>query len=288
MKKILFIIISLFFVILSVTYPLTLIGTIIGVYGYYQIRKNDNGEKPGTWPTLVVLAGLVIVMMITVSVKPSLPSHTVSSIKNDHFNKAEKVTQENDFTKERNTAQPFHNKPLLAKEIEKTSSLKRLSAHVVRIIDGDTIKVLMNGREETIRLILVDTPETKHPDLGVQPYGPEASAFTKKRLTGKDIQIEPGIDQRDQFGRLLAYIYLDDEMFNKMLVEEGYARVAVYPPNTKYLDEFKQIEKKAKKSEIGIWQYENYVTEKGYNEPKKTEENEGDNSTPQLTSKKKD
>ncbi|OAH57791.1 MULTISPECIES: thermonuclease family protein [Bacillaceae] len=141
-----------------------------------------------------------------------------------------------------------------------------IAATVIRVVDGDTIKVTMDGKEETVRLILVDTPETKHPQKGVQPFGPEASAFTTEQLAGKEVKIEPGIEERDRYGRLLAYVYVaGDKMFNKMLLEKGLARVAVYPPNTQYLDEFEKIQADAKSKAIGIWSVENYVTDDGYN-----------------------
>ncbi|KAB2486574.1 thermonuclease family protein [Priestia endophytica] len=150
------------------------------------------------------------------------------------------------------------------KESETASS--RIQATVTRVVDGDTLRATVNGKEEKVRLILVDTPETVHPSKPVQPVGPEASSFTKKMLSNKKIEIEPGVQERDRYGRLLAYIYVDGKMFNKILIEKGLARVAVFPPNTRYLDEFKALEQKAKAAKLGIWQYENYVTDKGYND----------------------
>jgi micrococcal nuclease len=142
-----------------------------------------------------------------------------------------------------------------------------IPAYVYQTVDGDTVKVKINNREETIRMILVDTPETKHPSKPEQPFGKEASEFTRNTLLNKHVDIELGIQERDKYGRLLAYIYIDGKMFNKMLVEKGLARVAVFPPNTKYLDEFKALESKAKQQAIGIWSIENYVEEDGFNTP---------------------
>ncbi|OIK08294.1 hypothetical protein BIV60_26750 [Bacillus sp. MUM 116] len=146
---------------------------------------------------------------------------------------------------------------------------KLLPATIVKNIDGDTVVINLNGREEKVRMLCVDTPETHHPRLGVQPFGPEASAYTKQILpVGKKVQIETGIgDGRDKYGRLLAYIYVDGKMFNEMLLEKGLARVAyVYAPNTKYVDQFYTIQKKAQKQGIGIWSIENYAKEDGYHE----------------------
>jgi len=143
----------------------------------------------------------------------------------------------------------------------------RFAGEVLKNVDGDTIVVKLEGREEKIRLLCVDTPETQHPRLGVQPFGPEASDFAKEILApGTKIEVEPGINWgRDKYGRLLAYIYVEGEMFNEMLLEKGLARVAyVYPPNTKYVDRFYEIQDKAKKQEAGIWSIENYATEEGF------------------------
>jgi micrococcal nuclease len=140
-----------------------------------------------------------------------------------------------------------------------------LPAKIISVIDGDTMKVKVNGKEETIRLLLVDTPETKHPNKPVQPFGPEASVFAKKTLEGKDVQIEIDVSERDKYGRLLAYLWIDGKMFNEMLLEKGLARVAyIYSPNVKYVDQFREIQKKAQIAGVGIWSIENYAQEDGY------------------------
>ncbi|MDS9470944.1 thermonuclease family protein [Sporosarcina pasteurii] len=146
------------------------------------------------------------------------------------------------------------------------SDVQGIKTKVKRVIDGDTIIVKMDGKEERVRLILVDTPETKHPQMGVQPFGPEASAFTTEQLEGKVITLEVGVQERDRYGRVLAYVWIGDKLFNQTLLEKGLARVAVYPPNTKYLDEFKAAQNNAKKKAVGIWSIENYVSAKGFND----------------------
>lgn len=141
-------------------------------------------------------------------------------------------------------------------------------ASFVRVIDGDTLVATINGKEEYIRLLLVDTPETKHPDKEVQPFGPEASQLMKDTFSPSDsIQIEFGTEKRDKYDRLLAYVYTEDgNMFNKMLLEKGLARVAyVYPPNDKYVEEFRELESEVQNKEIGIWSIDGYVTEDGFN-----------------------
>lgn len=127
-----------------------------------------------------------------------------------------------------------------------------IKAKITKVIDGDTIIISTNAKKEKVRLILVDTPETKHPQMGVQPFGPEAAAFKTEQLEGKEIIVEDGIQARDKYGRVLAYVWIGDKLFNQTLLEKGLARVAVYPPNIKYLDEFTTLQDTAKKKEIGI------------------------------------
>jgi micrococcal nuclease len=139
------------------------------------------------------------------------------------------------------------------------------SVKVVEVVDGDTIKVQMNGKTETVRLLLVDTPESVHPTKPVQPFSKEASQFTKELLNGADVELELGIGERDKYGRLLAYVYADGKSVQEALLEKGLARVAyIYEPNTKYVDEYQDIQSKAQKEGVGIWSLENYVQEDGY------------------------
>lgn len=139
------------------------------------------------------------------------------------------------------------------------------TAIVTNVVDGDTIDVSFHNQKERVRLLLVDTPETKHPSKPVQPFGPEASQFAKETLEGKEVELEFDVSERDKYGRLLAYVWIDGKMFNEMLLEKGLARVAyVFAPNTKYVDRFYEIQKKAQKEGIGIWSIENYVQEDGF------------------------
>lgn len=125
---------------------------------------------------------------------------------------------------------------------------------VTRVVDGDTIKVDFNGKEESLRLIGVDTPESVHPDASKNvPDGKTASDFTKSRLEGKEIAIEFDVQERDQYGRLLGYVWHNGEMFNKTLLKEGYAKVATYPPNVKYVNDFTKLQEQARNSKKGFW-----------------------------------
>lgn len=151
---------------------------------------------------------------------------------------------------------------------------KYLTAKVTKVVDGDTIDVLIGDKKETVRFVLVDTPETKHPSKPIEPFGPEASEFTTDMLEGKEVKLEKDVSERDKYGRLLMYVWLDDKMVNELLLEKGLARVAIYQPDVKYVDKFREIQKKAQQAGTGIWSIENYAKDDGYHPEvmKKTEE----------------
>jgi micrococcal nuclease len=123
---------------------------------------------------------------------------------------------------------------------------------VTRVVDGDTIDISpsVEGRSR-VRLIGMDTPEVH---FGTQPYGPEASAFAKQVLSGEEVRLELDVQKIDPYGRLLAYVYLPDgQMFNETLLEEGYAQVATFPPNVKYVDRFLEAQREARAANRGLW-----------------------------------
>ncbi|QUE85598.1 thermonuclease family protein [Exiguobacterium alkaliphilum] len=136
-----------------------------------------------------------------------------------------------------------------------------------RVVDGDTLKVeFENGATESIRLLLVDTPETSHPTLPVQPFGEAAKAFVSRWLPeGDTITLEYDVGRYDRYQRTLAYVWYDGVMVNEELLRRGLARVAyVYAPNTQHVDAFRDVERAARRQLLGIWSLENYVTGNGF------------------------
>ncbi|MNL69346.1 Thermonuclease precursor [compost metagenome] len=89
-----------------------------------------------------------------------------------------------------------------------------------------------------------------------EPYGQEASAFTRKLLQDKKVTLEFDKSERDRYGRLLAYAYIGEEMVNELLLEKGLARVAVFPPDVRYEERFRDVERKAQAAGLGIWSVE--------------------------------
>ena len=125
---------------------------------------------------------------------------------------------------------------------------------VLRVIDGDTIEVSWRDTKEKVRLIGIDTPESVHPDQNKNvPYGKIASEFTKSMLEGQTVGLEFDVQERDRYGRLLAYVYIGDIMFNKLLLDEGHASVSTFPPNVRYVSEFTDAQTAARNSGKGQW-----------------------------------
>ena len=123
------------------------------------------------------------------------------------------------------------------------------TATVTKNTDGDTLRLSGIGR---VRLIGVDTPEVYG---GVECYGREASAFTKRVLPpGTSVRYRLGVEPRDRYGRALAYVWLrDGRFFNLMLVERGYAQVLTIPPNVDFADRFRSAQRRAREADRGLW-----------------------------------
>lgn len=138
------------------------------------------------------------------------------------------------------------------------SSASMLKAKVTKVTDGDTITVKLNdGTEEKVRFIGVDTPESVHPDADRNTSeGVVVSEYTKKQLLNKTVMLELDAGERDNYGRLLAYVYLNDMMFNAKLAEEGYATQMTYQPNVRWVDLFGALVANARSNDRGLWAYD--------------------------------
>lgn len=135
---------------------------------------------------------------------------------------------------------------------------------VARVIDGDTIEIetLPTGTQtvQTVRYIGIDTPELHHPKKPVQCFGYEAMVKNKELVEGKMVRLEKDVSETDKYKRLLRYVYLTDEtstksatFINEVLVREGYAHAATFPPDVKYQNLFLEAEKDARLNKRGLW-----------------------------------
>ncbi|MBM4434098.1 MAG: hypothetical protein FJ028_03120, partial [Chloroflexi bacterium] len=138
-----------------------------------------------------------------------------------------------------------------------SASPSRQQARVVSVTDGDTIRVELEGRTVTVRYIGMDTPETVAPGRPVERYGPEATEANRRLVEGRTVTLEKDVSETDSFGRLLRYVYVDQfsgvVMVNAELVRLGYARVATYPPDVKYVSLFLDLEREARARNAGLW-----------------------------------
>jgi micrococcal nuclease len=124
---------------------------------------------------------------------------------------------------------------------------------VSRVVDGDTIEVELEGREEDVRYIGVDTPETVKPDTTVECFGPQASNFNHRLVEGREVRLVFGAERRDVYGRLLAYAYIGHRFVNAELVRRGLARTLSIPPNTRHQALFARLELSAARRGRGLW-----------------------------------
>lgn len=132
-------------------------------------------------------------------------------------------------------------------------------ATVRRVVDGDTIIVNIRGREERLRYIGIDTPESVQPDTPVECYGREAADANARLVAGRTVYLERDVSDRDRYGRLLRYVYVDDPasggrlFVNLELVAQGYAYAATFPPDVRHASTFREAEREARDAGRGLW-----------------------------------
>jgi len=126
---------------------------------------------------------------------------------------------------------------------------------VTRVVDGDTIHVRVDGEDETVRYIGVDTPETVKPNTPVECFGKKASAYNHRLLDGQRVRLRFDAERRDRYGRLLAYVYRrrDDLFVNDALVRNGYATTLTIPPNVAHEADLRVSQRRAREAQKGLW-----------------------------------
>lgn len=136
-----------------------------------------------------------------------------------------------------------------------------IPAYVSRVIDGDTIEVVLDSKKFKVRLIGINCPEYTSE---VEYYGKESTEYTTNELTNKKVYLEKDVSETDKYGRLLRYVWLEipveinideikNKMFNGVLLDNGYAMQATYPPDVKYAEIFKEISSDARSNYKGLW-----------------------------------
>ncbi|BCA85684.1 hypothetical protein EsVE80_12070 [Enterococcus saigonensis] len=142
--------------------------------------------------------------------------------------------------------------------------LKKIAVENIRNVDGDTFAFYIHNKEFKLRLLMVDTPESVKPDLPIQPFGKEASSFTKNKLKNEDVSIVFDKGQvKDKYGRYLAYVYTGDEMLQIALLKAGLGIVRyVNVGGDSYVDELMKAQNFAQQKSLGVWHEKNYISKK--------------------------
>lgn len=163
---------------------------------------------------------------------------------------------------------------------------KTIGTHVETVtlskcVDGDTARFMLNKEEIKVRFLAIDTPESVHPTKAVEAYGKDASEYTCKMLTNAEkieLEYDPKSDEKDKYGRVLAWIYVDDELLQNNLIKVGYAKVAYLYGDYLYTTMLKTSEKEAKDSKLGIWSDEEVTEVVDVKDATKEEEKEKSSS----------
>ncbi|MBH0228829.1 thermonuclease family protein [Halobacillus yeomjeoni] len=281
---------------LVISFPIASIGLIIGVaiavWGFKERSINKELGAKSKKPITIVLVGFFVVLMGLSAQGASTSPEDVA----ETSEKAEEVSSSSEEEKEpeseerkaaaaeeeKQTEADAQEKQDKAEEEKKAEEQAKAEAKakeeeeakakaeaekkknapnatVTRVVDGDTLKVNMNGKEEEIRLLLIDTPETVHPNEPVQPFGPEASQFVKDTLSGQQVRVQVGKEARDKYGRMLAYVYIGEETIQEKLLRKGLARTAYLYNDLTLLDRFHNAQANAMSSGIGVWSIPGYA-----------------------------
>jgi micrococcal nuclease len=161
-------------------------------------------------------------------------------------------------------SQPVRRLLPVGERASEAGAAERLTGRVVRAVDGDTLEVALDGgATETVRVIGVDTPETVKPDTPVQCFGPQASAFEHRTVEGRRVRLLTGVEPRDVYGRLLAYVWVLPSRSDRgprrgrflevELLRRGLARTLTFHPNDRFADRFEMLEQKSSQVGKGLW-----------------------------------
>jgi micrococcal nuclease len=130
---------------------------------------------------------------------------------------------------------------------------QRARAYVSRVVDGDTVEVRIGGREDDVRYIGIDTPESVKPEAPVECFGGQASALNQRLVEHREVRLVFDRERRDVYGRLLAYVYVGKRFVNAHLVRLGYARTLTIPPNVAHAGLFGRLARAAGRAGRGLW-----------------------------------
>lgn len=148
-------------------------------------------------------------------------------------------------------------------------NINKIEVELVATVDGDTAKFKMHGEQVTVRFLGINTKETVHPEIGEEAWGKEASDFTKEKLKNAikiELEFDSSAEEKDKYKRYLAWIWVDDELLQNLLVENGLAETYMLQNNYKYAGMLQESEEIAKNNKLGIWSEETSNIQNNENE----------------------
>lgn len=276
MKKWVWFFLAIIALLLSLIQPVLAIGLGIAVWGLYEWKVNKQLKVHSKMPPVIFIIGLAVAMIGLANmdgqeetVKTDVASEERNTEKPEDV-ELENHKEEKETLPEEQKVNKEDEKGTVGQDKEKLlQNLGLAAATVSRVVDGDTIE-LSDGSK--VRLIGVNTPEST---TRTEPYGKEASNYTKSKLEGKKVYLQKDVSETDRYGRLLRIVWLDiptdlmDEneirtkMFNADLVLNGYAEPSTYPPDVTYAEYFRKFAREAREKGTGLWSYGPEGTTKG-------------------------
>lgn len=232
----------------------------------YKVKLFKSESEDSLYDVRKALAVSLISFFILLSIGNSWSTHK----KNENIKKqqiAEEQARKKEL-EEKARQEEIRKEEEEEKKLEDNARKLIGKAKVKETTDGDTIVITIADKDYKLRMIGIDTPETKHPEKPVEFMGQEASNFTHNELYGKEVWLEKDVSETDKYQRLLRYIWLEDpetiknptyedirdKTFNGILLKEGYAKASSYPPDVKYQEYFTKIQQEAEQNKKGLWQ----------------------------------
>lgn len=214
-----------------------------------MLRNVKSHPKP---KKIKIVIFVLAILALTIEISSSVQNFLFKEQENTQFANQE---EKQNYSSENTNINANKNQDSLSKgETTPTQTLKphqeREKVKVKKAVDGDTIQ-LESG--QTVRYIGINTPETKDKRKGVECFGKEAFEKNKELVEGKEIRLEKDVSDKDKYGRLLRYVYVDDIFVNDYLVREGYAYAVTYPPDVKYQTQLKEAQDEARENNRGLW-----------------------------------
>lgn len=242
----------------------SIISLIVGLIKPSVVKMKSRKSASIVFGTTIVASFILLAVTIPSASKSPTMSGQQSSQEQSSFSNStdiEKIKNDKVVDPEiinNATAQQIitASEPTATKSEVSASNQSATLYNVVKVVDGDTIDVSINGETKRLRLIGINTPETVDPRTPVECFGREASDKTKSLLTGKKVSLETDSTQGelDKYSRLLRYVFLENGTnFNLYMIKEGYAYEYTYNTAYKYQKEFKEAQAYAKTNNKGLW-----------------------------------